>query len=215
MKGLEYAAVTLVSYLIGAIPCGLIAGKISGVDIREYGSGSTGATNVLRTVGLGASAVVLACDFSKGAIMVLFARFLLHSNVAEVIAALVAIVGHNWPVYSKFQGGRGVSTGFGALLVLSPLATLVSAVIGLTTIGVSRYVSLGSMIGALTALLAMSSLVILGREPFPYLFYPLVGTPLILFRHRDNMRRIWAGTENKLGQRAERRAHPSPGDETR
>lgn len=209
MRELEYAVVILMSYLVGSIPCGLVVGKIRGVDIREYGSGKTGATNILRTVGVGAGAIVLVCDLAKGVVAVLIARFLLDSHVAEMVAALVAIVGHNWPAYTKFRGGRGVSTGLGGLLVMSPLVTLCSVAVGVLAIGISRYVSLGSVLGAVTAVLLMLSLTILGREPWPYLIYTLLAAPLIILQHRDNIGRIWAGTELKLGQRAERRTSSS------
>jgi len=142
----------------------------------------------------------------------LLARFLLHSPIAEMVAALVAIVGHNWPIYARFRGGRGVSTSLGGLLAMSPLVTLGSAVVGVVAIGISRYVSLGSVLGATTALLLMMVLTILGREPWPYLVYTLVGAPLIILQHRDNIARIWAGTERKLGQRAERQTNPSSGE---
>jgi len=212
MRGLEFVAVVIFSYLVGSIPCGLVVGKIRGVDVREYGSGKTGATNILRTVGVGAGAIVLICDLAKGVAAVLFARFLLHAPIAEMVAALVAIVGHNWPIYARFRGGRGVSTSLGGLLAMSPLVTLGSAVVGVVAIGISRYVSLGSVLGATTALLLMMVLTILGREPWPYLVYTLVGAPLIILQHRDNIARIWAGTERKLGQRAERQTNPSSGE---
>jgi len=215
MKGLEFVAVVIVSYLIGSIPCGLIAGKLRGVDVREYGSGKTGATNILRTVGVGAGVIVLACDLAKGVVAVLVARFVLHSPISEMVAALMAIVGHNWPVYARFRGGRGVSTGLGGLLAMSPLVTLGSAVVGVVAIGLSRYVSLGSVLGAATALLLMLSFTILRWEPWPYLIYTLVAAPLIILQHRDNIARIWAGTERKLGQGVERRANPSSGEEER
>ena len=212
MRGLEFVAVVIFSYLVGSIPCGLVVGKIRGVDVREYGSGKTGATNILRTVGVGAGAIVLICDLAKGVAAVLLARFLLHSPIAEMVAALVAIVGHNWPIYARFRGGRGVSTSLGGLLAMSPFVTLCSAVVGVSAIGISRYVSLGSVLGAATALLLMVALTILGREPWPYLIYTLVGAPLIILQHRDNIGRIWAGTERKLGQRTERLVDPLSGE---
>ncbi len=212
MRGLEFAAVVVFGYLVGSIPCGLVVGKIRGVDVREYGSGKIGATNILRTVGVGAGLVVLGCDLAKGVAAVMFARFLLHAPLAEMVAALLAIVGHNWPVYAKFRGGRGVSTGLGGLLTMSPLVTLGSAIIAVSAIGISRYVSLGSVLGAATALLLMVALTIMGREPWPYLIYALVGAPLIILQHRDNIGRIWVGTERKLGQRADRQTDPSSGE---
>ncbi len=215
MKELELVGTIVISYLIGSIPCGLVVGKIKGVDVREYGSGKTGATNILRTVGVVAGVIVLACDLAKGVVAVLLARFLLHSPIAEMLAALTAIVGHNWPVYARFRGGRGVSTGLGGLLAMSPLVTLGSAVVAVVAIGLSRYVSLGSVLGAAMALLLMLSFTILRREPWPYLVYALVAAPLIIIQHRDNIARIWTGTERKLGQGVDRRANPSSGEEER
>lgn len=195
----------LFSYLVGAIPFGYIVGKLTlGIDVRDFGSGVIGATNTLRTLGLWPTVLVLAGDVIKGAAMVLLARFLAESRWLEVGAALAAIVGHNWPVYIGFRGGRGVNTSVGASLVIAPWVAVISTGIGLAAIAISRYVSLGSMVGAVMGFLIMLPLYLLGQQPAEYLVYSLAMASLILFRHRDNISRLLAGTERRLGEKAER-----------
>ncbi len=202
---LEFAAVILLSYLLGAIPFGLIATKLTGgIDVREYGSGRTGAANVLRTGGKKAGLITVIGDLAKGAAAVLLASFFLSTPAAEVAAALAAIVGHNWSIYIKFQGGRGVTTFLGGLLAIYwPIALLCGGVVlGVTAL--TRYFSLGSIIGVSCSFLAMLPLALLGREPIEYLIYAGVAACLIVWQHRDNIRRLRLGTEHKLGQKAER-----------
>jgi len=206
----QFAAAIVFGYLLGAVPSGLIVGKLfRGIDIREYGSGKIGTANALRTLGWKGSALVFVLDLLKGAIPVSFAYFLTSSDLAAVISAAAAMVGHNWSVFIGFQGGRGVVTAFGAFLVLSPLAAIFSLVVGLSVIALSRYVSLGSMVGAVAS--AGSSLFMLQIGRGSYLVFVLMVfvAALIIFQHRDNLVRLCRGTERKLGQPAERRA-PSP-----
>lgn len=202
-----FAAVIVLGYLLGSVPFGLILGKLRGVDIREYGSGKTGATNVLRTLGPKFGISVLLADAAKGTGAVLVARFLLGPG-GEVAAAIAAVVGHNWPVYLKFQGGRGVATTLGGLAAMtwpvSLLAPLASAVF-VIVVALSRYVSLGSILAAVTVLVGMVPLLAMDRVKLVYLVYGLVAAGLILFQHRDNISRLLSGTERKLGQRAEKR----------
>ncbi len=193
-------AVIFLGYLIGAIPFGLVVGKLTrGVDVREYGSGKLGATNVLRTLGAKVGVLVFAADLAKGAAAVLLSRAILDTHAAAVAAAITAIVGHNWPVYVRFWGGRGVTTALGGLSALAPLVAAGCLGIGVVIIAWSRYVSLGSMAGALSGGIIMASLVALDRQPVEFLIYALIASCLIIFQHRDNIARLRSGTERRLG----------------
>jgi glycerol-3-phosphate acyltransferase PlsY len=193
-------AVIFLGYLIGAIPFGLVVGKLTrGVDVREYGSGKMGATNVLRTLGVRVGVLVFAADLAKGAAAVLLSKAILDTHAAAVAAAITAIVGHNWPVYVRFWGGRGVTTALGGLSALAPLVAAGCLGIGVVIIAWSRYVSLGSMAGALSGGIIMASLVALDRQPVEFLVYALIASCLIIFQHRDNIARLRSGTERRLG----------------
>ena len=198
----------IAGYLLGSIPFGALVGRVyKGVDIRHYGSGRTGATNVLRTLGPGAAACVVVADIAKGACAVLLAKLLLGSgdmtalHIAETGAGLAAIAGHNWSAFMQLHGGRGVLVAAGALLVLFPPAMVVCVVAGGVVIALSRFVSLGSLVGVVIAALAILTFVALGQEPRPYAAFAIVGAAVIILQHRDNIERLRAGTERKLGQR--------------
>jgi glycerol-3-phosphate acyltransferase PlsY len=205
---IEFVAVVIGSYLIGSIPSGLIIGKLRRVDIREYGSGNIGTTNVLRTLGARYGALVLIADVLKGVIAILLARYIIGSPVSEMAAGFAAVAGHDWSVFLKFKGGRGVATSLGGLLPMAMPAPL-SGVIGLAVFALvtlaSRYVSLASIVGSLSAVVAMAVLLGLDRVPWQYLVYIVVVVALIIFQHRDNISRLLSGTESKLGQKGERR----------
>ena len=202
---IEFAAVVIGSYLIGSIPCGLILGRLRGVDVREYGSGRTGTANVLRTIGKKAAAVALICDLLKGVIAVIIARYVLGSPVGEMAAGFAAVAGHDWSIFIKFKGGRGVATSVGGLFVMAPLAGVGGIAVFVLVIALFRYVSLGSIVGALAGVAIMVAFTALDRAPWEYLVYTGVVVALIVFQHRDNIGRLLSGSENKLGQKGERR----------
>jgi len=206
VTALEYIGVIILCYLIGAIPFGVIVGKITrGIDVRQYGSGSMGMTNVLRTVGARAGAIVFAADLGKGVGAAALAGFLLTSPAAEwgqVAGGAAAIVGHCWPAYVRFRGGRGITTGFGAILVMAWPVALFSLAAFLTTVILFRYFSLSSMVASLTMLVALIPLVALDEEPFAYLAFGLVAVPIVIFRHRGNIQRLLTGREPKIGKKA-------------
>jgi glycerol-3-phosphate acyltransferase PlsY len=209
--------VAVIGYLLGSIPCGLIAAKLTGgADVRKIGSGKTGATNVLRGGGKKAALLTVIGDLAKGAVAVIIAMLLVGSqelswgsltldvHIAQVIAGLTAVVGHNWSVFIKFQGGRGITTFFGALLAIYyPVALGCGGVIVVGVALLTRYASLGSISGAIFSFLIMLALVLLINMPAEYLIYTGVGMGLIIFRHRDNIQRLRAGTERKLGEKGE------------
>jgi len=212
VTALQYAAVVLLGYVIGSIPFGLIMGKLfRGVDVRDYGSGKTGGTNVIRSVGIGAGAATMVLDVVKGGVSALIAWLVLRSHAAEGAAALAAMVGHNWPLYAGFRGGRGVGPYIGGMMVMyPPVGVVCGPVIGFGIAGLTRYMSLGSICVATSSFLVMLALAIAGEQPVEYAVYAGVGGGLILFCHRDNIHRLCAGTERKLGERAEKTEEKSP-----
>jgi glycerol-3-phosphate acyltransferase PlsY len=189
----------IVSYLLGSIPVGyLIVNAKTGGDIRKTGSGGTGATNVSRRAGKGAGILTLVLDALKGSAAVIIATIMLrdtnHSLWWIGIAGIVAILGHIFPVWLGFRGGKGVATGVGVFLVLTPVAVVLSGLLFLIVVVFTRYVSLGSMIGALS----VPPLAWLLNYGTPFVFTTLFGAALIIFAHRQNIRRLLAGTENKF-----------------
>ena len=197
-----YALTVLEAYLLGAIPTGyLVARSNRNVDLLRLGSGRTGTTNVLRTMGWKAAAVVFLGDFGKGVLAVLVARVLSGGDpVVETVAALAAIFGHTFSIYIGFKGGRGVATGVGGLAAIAPLAALVAAAIAFTTIGISRYVSLGSILGACSAPVTVAVLVFAAGESPVRLIYAFLGALFVVVSHKDNIGRLLKGTERKLGE---------------
>ena len=197
----EYLILVPIGYLIGSIPFGLLAGRLAAnVDVRDYGSGRTGMTNVLRTAGKPAAAGVLLLDMAKAVIAVLIARLLFDSRGVEAATALAVIFGHNWSVFIGFQGGRGTASGWGGLLILSPVAGLIATLIGVSLVAITRYVSVGSITAAALGSLAIVVLAIVGFEPLVYSWYGIIGGTLIVLRHHDNIQRLLKGTERKIGQ---------------
>ena len=211
----KFILVAIIGYLLGSIPFGLIISKRKAkIDIRHYGSGRTGGTNVLRTLGRKAFLMVFALDISKGALAVVFAGLIVGQDYmivgnsglgllfAQVIAALAAIVGHIWPIFVKFKGGRGVATFIGGLLALCPVAGLFSSEALIISAGLSGFASLGSIIGVVGAYAILVPLTIIYGFPIEYLGYVLIGTLLIIFVHRGNIKRLLSGKERKLNQKA-------------
>jgi glycerol-3-phosphate acyltransferase PlsY len=206
----------VIAYLIGAIPVGLVLGKaLKGIDIREYGSGKTGATNVLRALGWGPAIATLMGDVAKGTVGVLIGRSLLvgfgveASYYGEVIGGLAAIAGHNWPIYIGGRGGRGVATALGAALALSPLTSILALPVALTIIAISDMASLGSLLGTVLGLLVIGALIALGQLTPVYAIFALFAGGMIVFQHRDNIHRLLRGEERKLGIKSKLRGRAS------
>jgi len=204
---LDFIGIIILCYLIGAIPFGVIVGRLTrGIDVREYGSGSAGMTNVLRTVGTSAGALVFLADVVKGVAAVSLAWLIFDTSSStfawgQVAGGCAAVIGHSWPVYIGFRGGRGVATGFGALLVILWPVALLALAIFLLVVTSSRYVSLGSMLAALTMLVGIITSIARDREPFASLIFALVVASIVIFRHRGNIQRLLTGTEPKLGRK--------------
>lgn len=191
----------LVAYVLGSIPVGLVVGRLYGVDIRTLGSGNIGATNVLRNLGKVAGLVVFVIDVFKGVLAVLLAR-LLHLSPWEIAAVGVGmVVGHTFSMFLGFKGGKGVATSFGTIVAIAPIWGLLLGVIAFSIMAISRYVSLGSVIAGICLVIAMPILSALGQLPWAYgISLPILGL-LVIWAHRENIARLRAGTENKLGQK--------------
>ena len=202
---MSYLFLILVGYLLGSLPFGLMAGRlVKGVDVRDFGSGSTGSTNVQRTVGTPTAVVVLLLDTAKSVLAVLLARLFSDAPGVEVAAALAAIAGHNWPVFIGFKGGRGIAPGVGGLLILSPVSGLIALAVGLPTIALWRYVSLGSLLGGAAGVITLTFLSLVGAEPTVYIWYGAIGLTMVVARHKDNIERLVRRQEHKLGRPVER-----------
>lgn len=211
----ELVAVVVIGYLLGSIPFGLIIGKLkTGVDIREQGSGKTGATNLMRVAGTKLGILALVLDVVKGAGAVMLAAVIIGrdsgsltvggvsvywQHVAQVAAGLAAVAGHNWPIFAKFKGGRGVTAYFGTVFAIFPPAGILGAEVLAIAALRSRHMSLGSLLGALATWCLMLPLtVVYNLLPPIYLIYGSVVIALIVYQHRDNIRRLRQGTERRL-----------------
>lgn len=183
----------IIGYLIGSIPSALIAGKaIKGIDIREYGSGNMGAANAYRVLGRDAGTVVIAADVLKGIIPALIGLYLGGYPVA-LLAGIAAVIGHSYPLFAGFKGGKGIATGAGAYLIILPFGLLISLAGFLVVFLISGYVSLSSII-AVVVLAVMSFVFYKGA--FVSIFTLLICA-FAIYRHRENIIRLWEGTENK------------------
>ena len=211
----KFVLVAVIGYLMGAIPFALIISKrMAGIDISKYGSGNIGGTNVLRVLGFKAGAIVLAFDLAKAIVPVMLAKFIIGDSVlpiagftlnwqwGQVITALMVMVGHNWSVYIRFRGGKGAATYFGSWFAIFPVAALVGGVILIVTVWLSKYMSLGSILGSLGILCLFMVLTVTGVSPPVYLIYSLVSAALIVYQHRSNISRLQAGTESRMDKSA-------------
>jgi glycerol-3-phosphate acyltransferase PlsY len=207
-------AAVVIGYLIGSIQFGLLVGRLTrGVDIRDYGSGATGATNVIRTSGMKAGIFVIFADVAKGVASVYIAFGLAHASGLHgddrawcaAGAGFTAICGHVWPLYAQFRGGKAVATGFGAALAMNPAATAALIPVAAIVVGSVRIMSVMSIM--MPPLLAVVFIVLaaLGISPWPYAAYGVGGAVVIVWKHRANIQRLLAGTEPKIGRGGERR----------
>ena len=186
-------------YLIGSIPVGyLVARAAGGFDIRGKGSGTIGATNVLRTLGPVPAVLTLLGDVAKGYVAVRAAEVMGPEPVWGAAGALIAVVGNCWPVFLRFKGGKGVATGLGAFLALTPRAILLAMAVWIVLAAAFRYVSLASILGCVG--LAIGAW-LFGYTP-TYVVAAACAAAVILWRHHDNVKRLLSGTERRLGERA-------------
>lgn|SRR5690554_807416 len=191
------AAVILAGYLLGSVSFSVLIAKwVGGIDIRSHGSGNAGATNTLRVLGIGPALTVFALDLLKGAGAVLLAAWLVPGNLwVQAAAGLAAVAGHNWPVWFRFRGGKGIATTIGFVASVMFVPGVIAGAIGILAIVLTRYVSLGSLL--FTALLPVFVLVL--DRPAELFWSSLVIMALAWFRHRGNLLKLIRGEENKIG----------------
>jgi len=210
----EFVTIVVVAYLLGSIPFGLIISKLKGgIDLRQHGSGRTGATNVMRTAGTKLGFLTMGLDVVKATVAVMLATVILRGSgglvsvagvsihwqqIGQVVAGMAAVIGHNWPVFAKFKGGRGVTAYFGTLFAIYPPAGIFGAQVVAIAALRSRHMSLGSILGASAALCLMVPLVILYNFPVIYLAYSLAVVALLIVQHQGNIKRLRQGTERRL-----------------
>lgn len=198
---LQTLVLVLIAYLMGSIPMGVVVARVSGgTDPRTIGSGRTGGTNALRALGRGRAAIVVTGDLLKGAVPVLLARYVTAGDpLVEVLCGAAAVAGAIWSVFAGFRSGRGVGTGVGTMLVIQPVAVLLATPVFIGVILLTRYVSLGSLIGSAAMFPAMLLvLLVVPDTPLPYVIYSAVGAALIWLAHADNIDRLIHGTERKF-----------------
>ncbi|MCX6009742.1 MAG: glycerol-3-phosphate 1-O-acyltransferase PlsY [Chloroflexi bacterium] len=211
----KFVVVAVIGYLMGAIPFALIISKrMAGIDISKHGSGNLGGTNVLRVLGFKAGAIVMALDLAKAFAPVMLAKFIIGDSVlsiagftlnwqwGQVITALMVMVGHSWSVYIKFRGGKGAAAYFGGWFAIFPVAALFGGAILILTVWLSKYMSLGSILGSLGILCLFMVLTVADVAPPVYLIYSIVAAALIVYQHRSNISRLQAGTESRMDKSA-------------
>ena len=189
----------LLGYVLGSVPTGYLVGRAFGVDVREVGSGNIGTANVLRAAGKWAGVLTLAGDMLKGLLPVVVARLSTENGWLIAAVAFAAVIGHCWPVFLRFRGGKAVATGAGTTIGLAPVVGLGLFAFWWAVVLVSRYTSLG----AIAVMLVSPPVLWITGQPLPYVLYTIVGGALVLWRHRENARSLIKGTERKVGERVE------------
>lgn len=189
--------IIVLGYLIGSIPFALVLARYRGLDLRKIGSGNLGAANVLRASGATAGVMVAVLDIGKGAVSVLLADQLSDGPTLPALAGLAAIVGHIYPIWLRFRGGKGVATACGVFAVLTPLAAAPAFAAFIATVWMTRYVSLGSVVASVV----LPPIAYVTRSPAPGVGVAIAASILIVFRHRSNLARLASGTERRIGAR--------------
>lgn len=192
----ELAAVAF-GYLVGSVPFAYLLARRRGIDLRRVGSGNVGATNVLRTSGAAQGVLAMLLDGAKGALAVGIAGALATGPATAVAAGLASVIGHIYPAWLGFRGGKGVATATGVFMVLAPFAVAIAGVVFLFAVWATRYISVGSMAGAVA--LAVTAAAI--EVPAAVAVGAVIAALIIIHRHRDNLARLMSGTERRVGQR--------------
>ncbi len=190
--------VLLVAYCLGSIPFALVIARRWRADLRGVGSGNLGAANVMRASGIGAAVLVASLDIAKGAASVMLAERFSASASAPALAGLAAVVGHIYPVWLRFRGGKGVATACGVFSVLTPVAVPPAFAVFIATVWLTKYVSAGSVLASIV----LPSVAYAAGSPAPAVVVAIACAALIVFRHRSNLARLRSGTERRLGARA-------------
>ncbi len=185
----------LLSYLLGSIPFGFLVGKyLKNIDIREYGSGNIGVANIFRVLGVKCAILVLIGDCLKGFIAVYMLTLISENYIVYLLAGLFAIIGHNWSIFLKFNGGKGIATTYGVIIFLNPFIAIISALIWVTIVAVFKFSALGS----LTSVFSMLILAFLFKTSFEFKIFLIIINLLALYRHRSNIVRLIQRKENKV-----------------
>jgi acyl phosphate:glycerol-3-phosphate acyltransferase len=187
-----------IGYFIGTIPTGYLVAKARGIDIQKVGSGNIGATNILRSVGVVPAIIVVLLDPLKGFLATLFPILFLQSSWTIALAGFATVLGNNFNVFLKMRGGKGIATSLGVFMAIDPVVTLLSMVIGISTIALGRFVSLGSIIGLMCPPLMLLAR---GNFQFPYFYLAVALSVLAIWRHRENIGRLAKGVERRLGEK--------------
>ncbi|MBY2113235.1 glycerol-3-phosphate 1-O-acyltransferase PlsY [Clostridioides difficile] len=204
MEIFSYIIIAVVAYLLGNISTSyIVAKRIAGVDIRTQGSGNAGSTNVLRTLGKRAGAMTFLGDVLKGVMAVLISEFAarlvgIDTLLAGYLAVICVVAGHNWPAVLGFRGGKGVATSLGAMLVVNPVITLMCLAVFILVVAITKYVSLGSVVG-----IGCSPIFMIMVKNKAGLIVALFLTASVIYNHRANIKRLLNGTERKIGQKKE------------
>ena len=197
---MENVVAITIGYLIGSVPFAQLLASRRGIDLRRVGSGSVGASNVLRTSGVRPAVVAMCLDAVKGAVAVLVAQRLSLTPATHMAAGVAAVVGHVYPVWLRFKGGKGGATAAGVFAVMAPLAMAVACGVFVGAVWITRYISAGSIAAAI-ALVAVTAL---GDDPTVVLIGALASAAVVVYRHRANLSRLFSGTERRIGQRLSR-----------
>lgn len=212
MIGVTIVFILLVAYLLGTFPSGRLAGMLSGIDIREHGSGNVGATNVLRVLGKKYGYAVFAADVMKGLLAVRLTLFALsritlprhYVDGIAILAAAVCIAGHAYPVWFGFKGGKGVATSAGAIFGLMPIAAVIIFLVWVILFKITRYVSVASICAAAALPVAVGALLWFHiTEGTTVLYFSVAMAALVIWRHRSNLARLRAGTEQRFGEKCD------------
>jgi len=194
---MEFITAVTLAYLVGSVPFAFLLSRRRGIDLREVGSGNVGATNVLRTSGVRTAMIAMGLDVIKGALVVVMAQRLIGGLGAPIAAGLASVLGHIYPIWLRFRGGKGVATAAGVFAVLTPMALGIASATFVLVVWMTRYISVGSVIGALT----LAVVAVITDAPAVIEIGSVVAALMILQRHRSNIRRVFAGTERRIGQR--------------
>ncbi|MDP2157492.1 MAG: glycerol-3-phosphate 1-O-acyltransferase PlsY [Nitrospirota bacterium] len=194
---MKLAFLSLAAFLIGSIPIGQLIAKSRGIDLQKVGSGNIGATNVLRTTGKLPALFTLIGDYTKGLAVVLLAEFFDVGILYQGVMGIISVLGHNFSIFLKFRGGKGVATSLGVLSIYAPLAALVTVILWLITVALTRYSSLGAVISFCS--LPLSIFLLDTKEKLPI---AIIMSIILLVRHKDNIKRLMAGTESRIGRKA-------------
>jgi acyl phosphate:glycerol-3-phosphate acyltransferase len=194
---MELLTTVTLAYLLGSVPFAFLLSRRRGIDLRRVGSGNIGASNVLRTSGVRIAVFAMVLDAVKGVVAVIMAERLAMGAGAIMAAGLASVVGHIYPVWLRFKGGKGVATAAGVFAILTPAALAIAGGACLLSVWLTRYISVGSVVGALTLATAAA----LSDSPFAIEVGSAIVALIILHRHRTNLARVFDGTERRVGQR--------------